>query len=161
MSERTEQDVQRSIEETGGIPEIELELEVSGMTQYPVDKTLSISDMAADAKETGDAIADSNAAIAQNASDIAEIKSWTGINIPVNDTPNAPSIAEAINDVTSVSYPVGSVYMTISNNPPSFDGVWVEIGITATWAQLKKGTRGVMEMPEGQGGPIHFWLRTE
>lgn len=63
-NESTEQNVQNSIEETGGIPEITLSLEVSGMTQYPVDKTLSIPDMAADAKEVGDAISDLEAAIA-------------------------------------------------------------------------------------------------
>ncbi len=36
--------------------ELNVELEVSGMTQYPTDRSLSIRDMPADAKSTGDAI---------------------------------------------------------------------------------------------------------
>lgn len=45
---------EQSIEETGGVPEVTMEMEVAGMTQYPTDKTLSISDMPADAKAAGD-----------------------------------------------------------------------------------------------------------
>jgi len=127
-NESTEQNVAGSIEETGGIPEIELEVEVSGMTQYPVDKTLSIPDMAADAKEVGDKIDILQAAIAS----------------VVGDT-----------------YPVGSIYMTVNDEAPDFTGTWVEIGITATWNQLKNGKRNYVELEEGDtGGTVHFWLRT-
>ena len=59
-----EQSVQESIESTGGIPVISVSLEVSGMTSYPTDKTLSIADMAADAKEVGDRFDIVEAAIA-------------------------------------------------------------------------------------------------
>ena len=68
-NESTEQNVQNSIEETGGIPVIQMGVSVSGMTQYPVDKTLSVPDMAADAKEVGDAIADLQSAISDIASE--------------------------------------------------------------------------------------------
>ena len=39
-----------------GIPEVTFEVEVSNVVQTPVDDTLSIAGMAADAKATGDAI---------------------------------------------------------------------------------------------------------
>lgn len=124
-----EQSVQDSIESTGGIPVINVSLEVSGMTQYPTDKTLNIPDMPADAKEVGDKINDLEAAIA---------------------------------GVVGDSYPVGTIYMTTNIEPPAFTGTWVEIGITATWSQLKTGKRDYAELEEGDtGGTVHFWLRTE
>lgn len=52
MSELNE----NSIEETPGIPEISLQLEVMDTVEAPVDTTLSIAGQAADAKATGDAI---------------------------------------------------------------------------------------------------------
>lgn len=123
-----EQSVQDSIESTGGIPVINVSLEVSGMTQYPTDKTLNIPDMPADAKEVGDRIDDLEAAIAA---------------------------------VVSDSYPVGSIYMTTRSDAPAFTGTWVEIGITATWSQLKTGKRDYAALAEGDtGGAVHFWLRT-
>lgn len=158
----TEQNVQNSIEETGGIPSIEVSLQVSGMTQTPVDRTLSIQDMAADAKAVGDAIADVESAVSDNATAIEEIEAWTGEDIPVNSQPGAMSIAEVLAEITGDAYPVGSVYMTTSSNAPTFTGTWVEIGVTATWTQLKTGKRGYTELPEGEsGGSLHFWLRTE
>jgi len=60
-------DTEGSIVDTGGIPEVEMTVEVSGMTQTPVDATLSIEGMAADAKATGDAIA----GVASDVSDLA------------------------------------------------------------------------------------------
>ena len=129
---------QESIESMGGIPEISMEVAVSGMTQTAVDKSLSITDMAADAKATGDAISTAMADIADLAADIAI--------------------------VAGKAYPVGSVFMTIENSLPSdisAVGTWVEIGITATWAQLKTGKRGYLELDSGDvGGTLHFWLRT-
>lgn len=124
----TEDSILQSIEELGGIPVIEVEMEVSGMTAYPTDKTLSIADMPADAKEVGDQI------------DILQ---------------------SAIASIISESYPVGSIYMTVSDSAPTFTGTWVEIAITATWNQLKTGKRGYAELESGDtGGTVHFWLRT-
>lgn len=153
---------EQSIQETGGVPEIAMTLEVSGMTQTAVDKTLTIADMAADAKATGDAIADVAADLATAISDISDIEEWTGEDIPVSSSPGASSIAEAISSIVGESYPVGSIYMTTSNFPPTFTGTWVEIAITATWAQLKIGQRGYAPLEQGvTGGAVHFWLRTE
>lgn len=123
-----EQSVQESIESTGGIPVISVSLEVSGMTSYPTDKTLSIADMAADAKEVGDRFEIVEAAIA---------------------------------GIVGESYPVGSIYMTASPTPPTFTGTWVEIGITATWRQLKTGKHDYEVLESGDtGGSVHFWMRT-
>lgn len=119
---------EQSLQETGGIPQITFSMEVSGMTQYPTDKTLSITDMPADAKAVGDEIA---------------------------------ALEQAIAGIVSDSYPVGSVYMTTSNSAPTFTGTWVEIGITATWTQLKNGKHNYRLFDEGEeGGTVHFWLRT-
>ena len=161
-NESNENAVQNSIEETGGIPVVEETMEVSGMTQAAVDKTLSIPDMAADAKATGDAIGAVADDLTNLAADVSVIEAWTGSDIPLNNNPDAPTIAEAMSDLVGEAYPVGSIYMTISNSAPTFGGTWVEILITATWAQLKTGKRGYENMPEGEtGGLVHFWLRTE
>lgn len=190
----TEESIQQSIEELGGIPMIEMDMEISGMTAYPTDTTLSIDGMAADAGAVGDRLETIESAIASSAADIADIeswtgadirlnasqdapsiadavgdntddltaiKAWTGADIPLTDDPNAPTIAEAIGSIVSESYPVGAVFMTVSEDPPTFDGTWVEIAITATWLQLKTGKRGYAEFEEGEtGGALHFWMRT-
>lgn len=133
-NEASEQSVEQSILGLGGIPEVEMAVSVSGMTQYPVDKTLAIEDMAADAKATGEAIINLQG-------DIADLES-------------------EIQDITNVAYPVGSIYMTVTDEPPTFPGVWVEVAIKATWSQLKSGVRNYAELEEGQtGGTVHFWLR--
>ena len=161
-NESNENAVQNSIEETGGIPVVEETVEVSGMTQAAVDKTLTIPDMAADAKATGDAIDAVADDLTNLASDVSDIEQWSGEDIPVNGNAGSPTIAEALASMTGDAYPVGSVYMTTSNEAPSFGGTWVEILVTATLAQLKTGKRSYENMPEGEtGGLIHFWLRTE
>ena len=161
-NESNENAVQNSIEETGGIPVIEETMEVSGMTQAAVDKTLTIPEMAADAKATGDAINAVKEDLTDLATDVGDIESWTGADIPLNGEPDAPTIAEAMSDLVGEAYPVGSIYMTTANGAPSFGGTWEEILITATWSQLKTGKRGYENMPEGEtGGLVHFWLRTE
>lgn len=157
----TEQSVLQSIEELGGIPTIELEMEVSGMTAYPTDKTLSIQDMAADAAAVGDAINDLQGAIADTELEIAGIEAWTANDIPMTNEQGSQSIAEAIDGIIGNSYPVGTIYMTISSDAPALEGTWVEVAISATFTQIKAGKHGYRQLESGEtGGPVHFWLRT-
>lgn len=79
---------EESIQETGGIPEIEVELEVAGMTMYPTDKTLNIRDQAADAKAVGDEFANVNV-------DIGNILARTGSDIPITSG-SSDTIADAV-----------------------------------------------------------------
>lgn len=143
-------DTGTSIENTGGVPEIDLDLEVSsspevsfslevaGMTQTPVDATLSIEDMAADAKATGDAI--------------------RALEDEVGD------IEADISGIVGTVYPVGSIYMTTANLLPaalSAVGTWNEIKVPVTWGDMKNGTRSYQSTGTGfTAGSIHFWLRT-
>ncbi len=70
-------------------------------------------------------------------------------------------IEAAISGIVGESYPVGSIYMTTSNSAPEFTGTWVEVGITATWTQLRTGKRDYETLDsEDTGGSVHFWLRT-
>lgn len=161
-NEASEQSVLNSINNSGGLPVITFSISVSGMTTYPTDKTLSIRDMAADAKETGDAIDALESATTDLGLAVEGIQAWTAADIPMNGGEHSPSIADAIDDIAGVSYPVGSIYMTVSDEEPGFPGTWVEIAITATFNQIKSGKRGYEELEEGQtGGDVHFWLRTE
>lgn len=156
-----EREVQSLVSLGEGVPEISLEVEVSGMTAYPTDKTLSIEDMPADAKKTGDEINDLQADLADVALDVDDIKSWTGSDIPLTASESSPTIAQAIANITSDAYPVGSIYMTTSDSSPSFSGTWVEIAITATFVDIKTGKRGYQQLGQGAtGGDVHFWLRT-
>ena len=160
--EAMEREIQSLVSLGEGVPEIELEVEVSGMTAYPTDKTLSIEDMAADAKVVGDKFNDLEADVADLGVDVGAIQEWTGADIPVNAEQGAPTIAEVLNGITSDAWPVGSIYMTISDEEPPFAGTWEEVVLTATIAQLKNGKRGYAALEEGEtGGDVHFWIRTE
>ena len=161
----TEQSTEQSIRETGGIPQIEVSLAVAGMTQTAVDKTLSISEMAADAKATGDAILNVSDSLTDLAADVGSIQNWTGEDIPVNEDPDAMSIAEAFASIMNYTYPVGSIYTTINDSLPTAltaGCTWVEVKMPLTWNDLKNGTRGYVPVAQGETtGPVHYWLRTE
>ena len=156
----TEESIAQNILELGGIPIIEMEVSASGMTAYPVDRTLSLDGMPADAKTVGDRLNDDEAAITDVAEDVTDILTWTGEDIPIS-AEDQTSISEVISGMTSDPYPVGSIYMTTSSDAPAFDGTWEEIKITATWNQLKTGKRGYEALESGDtGGTVHFWHRT-
>ena len=55
-------------------------------------------------------------------------------------------------------FPVGSIYMSVSANAPTFGGTWVEIKMPMTWGDLEDGNRSYIN---GAGsGTVHFWRRT-
>ena len=131
--------------EQDGIPEVSFTLEVYNTIPAPVDDTLSIQGMAADAYETGVAI--------QAAKDDlqAEIDALGG---------NVASIA-------GLFFPVGSVYISTSDTAPTFGGEnwnWEEIKIPVTQDDLVDGFRGYAAFASGDDpgeNHLHFWLRIE
>ena len=144
---------EESIQENG-IPEIEMDVELFQMVQTAVDKTLSIADMAADAKAVGDALDDLQA-------DIDQIVAQTAEDVPMAPEAGAPSIADFLTGL----YPVGAIYATASGEFPavlSWLGTWEEIKIPMTWNDLKGGTRNYAPLETGDPtGSIRFWVRTE
>lgn len=74
-------DTENSLNETSGIPEIDYEVEVFGMTQAEVDKTLTIDDCAADAKAVGDRFGNVEGDISDLDAAIQAINAWTGEDI--------------------------------------------------------------------------------
>lgn len=124
-----------------GIPEVSFTIEAAEVVQSPIDDTLSIEGMAADAKATGDAIA---AAQAELQAEIDEIE--TGVD----------SVAGRL-------FPVGSIYVTTSAVAPTFGGTnwqWQEILLPVTYGDLIDGTRSYAELQEGdEPGTLHFWMR--
>lgn len=131
--------------EQDGIPEVSFTLEVYNTIPAPVDDTLSIHGMAADAYETGVAI--------QAAKDDlqAEIDALGG---------NVASIA-------GLFFPVGAVYVSTSDTAPTFGGEnwnWEEIKIPVTQDDLVDGFRGYVAFASGDDpgeDHLHFWLRIE
>ena len=125
-----------------GIPEVSFTLEVSQTQQAPVDDTLSIEGMAADAKATGDAIA-------QAKSDLQE---------------EIDAIETGVDSVAGTLFPVGCVYISTSSTAPTFGGetwVWVEIKMPATWGDIEDGFRSYEPVETGDTtGTLHFWNRT-
>lgn len=125
-----------------GIPEVNFTLEVSNTVQTPVDDTLTIEGMAADAKATGDAIAAAKA-------DLQE-------EIDALDT--------GVDSVPGRLFPVGAIYVSTSSTAPTFGGTtwtWQEIMIPTTWGDLEDGSRSYRAKGTGDTpGTLHFWLRT-
>lgn len=160
---------EESILDLQGIPEIEQEVEVFGMTQAEVDKTLTIEDCAADAKAVGDRFATVDETVADLGADISDLsertealENRTGEDILLKEG-DEQTIAGAIEELQQQTvqsvYPVGSIYMSTSATPPSFLGTeWEEILITATWSQLKNGMRS--HETGVSTGTVHFWMRT-
>lgn len=155
-------DTEQSILDIGGIPEIDEDVEVFGMTQAEVDKTLTLEDCAADAKAVGDRFGNVEADIIDLDEKVREIENWTGEDIllkPDDEQTVSGAIEELQQQTIQNVYPIGSIYMSTSAEAPSFLGTeWEEILITATWSQLKSGMRS---HAAGQStGTVHFWMRT-
>lgn len=125
-----------------GIPEVSFTLEVSEVVQAPVDDTLSIAGEAADAKATGDAIAQAKA-------DLQE---------------EIDAIETGVESVAGTLFPVGSVYVSTSSTAPTFGGeswAWQEIKMPATWGDIEDGFRSYAAVAsDDTTGTLHFWLRT-
>lgn len=125
---------------TDGIPEVTFEVEVANVVQTPVDDTLKIAGMAADAKATGEAI---DAAKAELQEEIDAI-----------DTD--------VNSVYGKVFPVGSIYVSTSATAPTFGGTewrWQEILLPVTYGDLMSGARDYAEVGTETPGTVHFWLR--
>jgi hypothetical protein len=124
-----------------GIPEVNFTLEVAETVQAPVDDTLSISGEAADAKATGDKIAETKAELEEEIRDIA-------INV---------------SGVANTLFPVGCIYVSTSAAAPTFGGTnwrWQEIKIPVTQGDLMDGFRSYAAKKDGDTpGTLHFWLR--
>lgn len=155
-------DTEQSILDIGGIPEIDEDVEVFGMTQAEVDKTLTLEDCAADAKAVGERFGNVEADIGDLDEKVREIENWTGEDIllkPDDEQTVSGAIEELQESTIQNVYPVGSIYMSTSAEAPSFLGtVWEEILITATWSQLKNGMRS--HELGASTGTVHFWMRT-
>ena len=123
------------------IPEVTFTLEASDVVQAPIDDTLSIEGMAADAKATGEAIDAAKA-------DLQE---------------EIDSLDEGLDGIAGKLFPVGSIYVSTSSTAPTFGGAnwnWQEIMIPATWGDLEDGSRSYQAKGEDDTpGTVHFWLR--
>lgn len=140
MSEvNTTPDTQESVNDW--IPEVTFTMEVENTVQAPVDDTLTVSGMAADAKATGDAIAAAKA-------DLQE---------------EIDNIETGVESVAGKLFPVGSIYISTSDSAPTFGGTnwnWQEIMIPVKQGDLINGSRSYAAKGSGDTpGTIHFWLR--
>lgn len=123
-----------------GIPEVTFEVEVANVVQTPVDDTLTIAGMAADAKATGEAI------------DAAKNELQEEID----------AIDTDVNSVYGKIFPVGSIYVSTSATAPTFGGTnwrWQEILLPVTYGDLMSGARDYAEVGTETPGTVHFWLR--
>lgn len=158
-----------------GIPEVTFTVQVSNTQQAPVDDTLSITGMAADAKATGDAIeqakTDIQAVIDETESglqgDIADAKSELEGEIADAKSElqgEIDSISADLESVISSIFPVGAIYVCTASTAPTFGGsswTWQEIMIPTTWGDLEDGSRSYADKGSGDTpGTLHFWRRT-
>lgn len=128
--------------EFNNTPEIEFpEVQVMSVVQAPIDDTLTIAGMAADAKATGEAI------------EAVEETLQESIG----------TVSDNLAAVRGILFPVGSVVITTSSTAPTFGGTnwnWQEIMIPATWGDIQNGARSYTEKGETDTpGTLHFWLR--
>lgn len=128
--------------EFNNTPEIEFpEVQVMSVVQAPIDDTLTIAGMAADAKATGEAIEAVEEALQESIG----------------------TVSDNLAAVRGILFPVGSVVITTSSTAPTFGGTnwnWQEIMIPATWGDIQNGARSYTEKGETDTpGTLHFWLR--
>lgn len=155
-------ETENSINELG-IPQIRMTVSPSQNVMTPTDPTLTIAEMAADAKATGTTIANIGADISDLSQQIDGIANKTGDDIPLTGEEGSILISEILPSL----YPVGSLYMTSGTLPGVLAGlgVWVEVYVPLKWGDIKHGTRSYTPASEASGdaepGNLHCWLRTE
>lgn len=68
------------------------------------------------------------------------------------------AVNTALNAAIAALFPIGSVYVSLTDTAPVFYGTWVEITMPATWGDIEDGMRSYVD---GTGtGTLHFWRRT-
>ena len=137
---------ERTIDEAEGIPEIHLKVTVLNSEAAPIDTTLTRSEYAADAETVGTEIGDSQ-------TDIYDVETeMEGIAISVAEAQSysaAEKTQAQINlGIVDLIYPVGSIYMSLSQASPAtiFPGT--------NWDSIANGTflYAVTRGAESQGG---------